>query len=202
VSAHKNAPSKRRKKSTTNTSKQVDPEIWVETYADSLYRYAYFKVNDTSLAEEFVQDTFVAALGARKNFLGNASEKTWLFSILKNKIIDHLRRKYRDKVQSLETVSEKGFNEYFDERGAWLNKPGKWKVNPQERFEQSEFMSVLRDCLTLLPIRQGDAFQLREIRDFDSEEICKILGISSTNYWVILHRARLAIRACLEKNWF
>ncbi len=183
-------------------SQTVDPEIWVETYADSLYGYAYVKINNSSLAEELVQDTFVAALGARKNFRGNSSEKTWLFSILKNKIIDHLRRKYRDKVQSLDTVSDQGLDEYFDDRGAWLNKPGKWKDNPQERYEQNEFLTVLRDCLTFLPSRQSDAFQFREMRDFDSEEICKILGISSTNYWVVLHRARLAIRACLEKNWF
>jgi len=202
VSTNISVSAKKQTSSAADTRITVNPEVWVETYADSLYGYAYVRINNSSLAEELVQDTFVAALGARENFRGNSSEKTWLFSILKNKIIDQLRRKYRDKTQSLDTVSDQGLDEYFDEQGAWLNKPGKWKDNPQERFEQSEFLSVLRDCLTFLPSRHSDAFQLREMRDFDSEEICKILGISSTNYWVVLHRARLAIRACLEKNWF
>lgn len=185
----------------TNNS-QLDPNIWVERYADPLFSYAYFRVQDKGLAEELVQETFVAALLAREKFKGNSSEKTWFFAILKNKIIDQLRRKYREKLQSLETTPEHVNDDFFNERGEWLVKPEKWRDNPPQNFEQREFMAVLQQCLTGLSAKQSDAFILREFDDVESEEICKVLGISSTNYWVLLHRARLVIRKCLERNWF
>ena len=185
----------------TNNS-QLDPDTWVDNYADSLFSYAFFRVQDRSLAEELVQETFVAALVAREKFKGKSSEKTWFFAILKNKIIDQLRRKYREKLQSLETTPEYIVDDFFNEHGEWLVKPGKWRENPQQDFEQREFVEVLRQCLTGLSANQSDAFTLREFDDVGSEEICKVLGISSTNYWVLLHRARLVIRKCLERNWF
>jgi RNA polymerase sigma-70 factor (TIGR02943 family) len=185
----------------TNNS-QLDPNVWVDHYADALFSYAYFRVQDKTLAEELVQETFVAALVAREKFKGNSSEKTWFFAILKNKIIDQLRRKYREKLQSLETTPEHACGDFFNERGDWLVKPGKWQENPQQNFEQREFLAVLQQCLTGLSAKQSDAFTLREFDDIDSDEICKVLGISPTNYWVLLHRARLVIRKCLEEKWF
>ena len=113
-----------------------------------------------------------------------------------------MRRKYREKQQSLEITPEHVNGDFFDERGEWLVKPGKWRENPQQYFEQREFITVLQQCLTGLSAKQSDAFTLREFDDVESEEICKVLGISSTNYWVLLHRARLVIRKCLERNWF
>ena len=181
---------------------QISPEDWVDNYADTLYSYALFRCHDQALAEEFVQETFVAALAARKNFKGDSTEKTWLFAILKNKIIDSLRRKYREKSQPLEEFHEYVHDDFFDERGEWLVKPGKWQDNPQQNFEQREFIGVLQECLTQLPAKQSDAFTLREFEDRGSEEICKVLGVSPTNYWVLMHRARLVIRRCLEGNWF
>lgn len=181
---------------------KTDPETWVERYADSLFGYACFRVQDPGLAEELVQETFAAALVARDNFKGDSSEKTWFFAILKNKIIDHLRRKYRDKLQSLDTLPEHLAGEFFDEGGEWLSKPAKWRENPQHHFEQREFLAVLQHCLTMLPARQSDAFSLRELDEVGPKEICKVLGITTTNYWVLLHRARLVIRSCLEKDWF
>jgi RNA polymerase sigma-70 factor (TIGR02943 family) len=181
---------------------QLDPNVWVENYADSLFSYAYFRVQDKALAEELVQETFVAALLARETFKGNSSEKTWFFAILKNKIIDQLRRKYREKLQSLEATPEHGSNDFFNERGEWQVKPGKWRENPPQNFEQREFLEVVQQCLTGLSAKQSDAFRLREFDDVGSDEICKVLGISATNYWVLLHRARLVIRKCLEENWF
>ncbi|NOR26238.1 MAG: sigma-70 family RNA polymerase sigma factor [Desulforhopalus sp.] len=185
----------------TNNSK-LDPDTWVDNYADSLFSYAFFRVQNRSLAEELVQETFVAALVAKDKFKGNSSEKTWFFAILKNKIIDQLRRKYREKLQSLETTAEHVNDDFFNERGEWLEKPGKWREMPPQNFEQREFMAILRQCLTGLSANQCDAFTLREFDDVGSEEICKVLGISPTNYWVLLHRARLVIRKCLERNWF
>ncbi|MGB3212309.1 MAG: sigma-70 family RNA polymerase sigma factor [Desulforhopalus sp.] len=186
----------------TSKNIQLDPDTWVECYADSLYSYAYFRVRDKSLAEELVQETFVAALAARKKFKGESSEKTWFFAILKNKIVDRIRRKYREKLQSLDNMPEHLALDFFNERGEWLEKPGKWRETPQQNYEQLEFMTVLQQCLGRLPVKQNDAFTLREFDDVESEEICKVLGISATNYWVLLHRARLVIRKCLERNWF
>jgi RNA polymerase sigma-70 factor (TIGR02943 family) len=185
-----------------NNNSQLDPNSWVDHYADALFSYAYFRVQDKILAEELVQETFVAALVAREKFKGNSSEKTWFFAILKNKIIDQLRRKYREKLQSLETTPGHVNGDFFNERGEWRVKPGKWQENPQQNFEQREFLAVLQQCLTGLSAKQSDAFTLREFDDIDSDEICKVLGISPTNYWVLLHRARLVIRKCLEENWF
>jgi RNA polymerase sigma-70 factor (TIGR02943 family) len=181
---------------------RTDPELWVDRYADTLFSYALFRTQDKGVAEELVQETFVAALDARTKFRGESSEKTWFFAILKNKLADQLRRKYRDKLQLLGNIDEDVQNNFFDEQGEWLTKPGKWRENPQENFEQREFLMVLQECLTRLPIKQGDAFRLREFDDVDSEKICKVLDISPTNYWVLLHRARLVIRGCLERNWF
>lgn len=184
------------------TTVQTNPDTWVDIYADSLFSYAYFRVQDKGLAEELVQETFVAALTARKKFQGNSSEKTWFFAILKNKIIDHLRRKYRDKVQSLDTLPDYVTADAFNERGEWLEKPSKWRENPKQNFEQREFVNVLQQCLTGLSTKQSDAFSLREFDELASDEICKVLGVSPTNFWVLLHRARLVLRKCLERNWF
>lgn len=185
----------------TNNS-QLHPDAWVDNYADSLFSYAFFRVQDRGLAEELVQETFVAALTAKERFKGDSSEKTWFFAILKNKIIDQFRQKYREKQQSLEVTPEKINDAFFNEQGEWLVKPGKWRENPQQSFEQREFFAVLQQCLSELSAKQNDAFKLREFDDLGSKEICKVLGISSTNYWVLLHRARLVIRKCLEQNWF
>ncbi|MFW2367294.1 MAG: sigma-70 family RNA polymerase sigma factor [Desulforhopalus sp.] len=181
---------------------QVDPDRWVDTYADSLYSYALFRVRDRFKAEELVQETFTAALGARTRFRGDSSERTWFFSILKNKIVDQIRQKYRDNTRSVDILPEAPHEDFFDQRGEWLSKPQKWRDNPQQNYEQREFVGVVRKCLSRLPSNQGDAFIMREFDDISRDEICKVLHISPTNYWVLLHRARLKIRECLERNWF
>lgn len=183
-------------------SQPTDPEQWVDAYGDALYSYALFRMEDKSLAEELVQETFVAALGSRASFEGRSSLKTWFFSILKNKIADHLRRKYKESSNSFEEYSENYLDEFFNDQGEWLVYPGKWSEMPQQQFEQQEFFDTLRKCMVQLPQKQRDAFTLRELDENSSEDICKVLGISTTNYWVIMHRARLVIRKCLEHNWF
>lgn len=181
---------------------QVNPDRWVDTYADSLYSYALFRTRDRFLAEELVQETFVSALGARARFRGDSSERTWFFTILKNKIVDQIRLKYREKIRPVKRFPDTPVEEFFDQRGEWLSKPQRWLENPQQNYEQREFIAVVRNCLTDLPANQSDAFLLREFDDISSDEICKVLNISPSNYWVLLHRARLVIRQCLERNWF
>lgn len=182
---------------------QIDPSLWVDTYGDGLYSYALFRVENIFLAEELVQETFVAALGGRAGFTGRSSEKTWFFSILKNKIYDHLRLKYKElQVPADELDGLMVDDEYFDDRGGWKTMPVRWEENPQRNFEEKEFLTVLKKCVGYLPMKQGHAFLMRELDELSNEEICKVLGVSPTNYWVLMHRARLSIRKCLEKNWF
>ncbi len=179
-----------------------DPSIWVESYADYLFSFAIYRVSEKIIAEDLVQDTFLAALSARDGFKGNASEKTWLTAILKKKILDHFRKRYRDTDKSAQKSNENIESMFFDEQGNWALMPQKWHQNPQIFHEQKEFMSVLTSCLGKMSPKQADAFRLKELFDADTEEICKVLQISTTNYWVVMHRARLQIRRCLENDWF
>ncbi len=187
---------------TGTTMAQIDPDQWVDNYGDGLYSYALYRLENKALAEELVQETFVSALGTRSNFARKSSEKTWIYSLLKNKIYDHLRRKYKETPMAAEQLEAIIEDDFFDSKGAWKKMPGRWKENPQQNFEIKEFMAVLRDCTDRLPAKQGHAFLMRELDDLDNKEICKVLGISSTNYWVLMHRARLTIRKCLENSWF
>ena len=178
-----------------------DPETWVEDYGDALYRFALARVNDSSAAEDLVQETFLAALGARKNFKGRSTTKTWLIAILKHKIIDHIRKKSREQdSDKLESLTD-DIDTNFTNRGDWRIRPTKWAKNPTKLYEQKEFMDVLYRCLGELPGRQSEAFVLREIDGLSTEEICKELDITATNSWVILYRARMLLRQCLESNW-
>jgi RNA polymerase sigma-70 factor (ECF subfamily) len=178
-----------------------DPETWVDEYGDVLYRFALARVKDPSVAEDLVQETFLAGLGARKSFKGRSTTKTWLIAILKHKIVDHIRKKSReqdsDKLDSLTDSIDMNFTD----RGDWRIRPTKWAKNPIKLYEQKEFMDVLYRCLGELPIRQSKAFILREVDGLSTEEICKELDITATNSWVILYRARMLLRQCLETNW-
>lgn len=184
------------------TPQGLDPRLWVDRYGDYLYRFALARVFDRTAAEDVVQETFVSALRSMKNFRGHSSEKTWLTSILKHKILDHFRKKRRDKTQGqFETVQDE-IQQLFDEKGKWKEGPAKWKTNPKALLEQKEFLKILYTCLEELSKRLAQAFVLREMDGLSTEEICNVLNISATNCWVILYRARTLLRQCLEVNWF
>ncbi len=178
------------------------PETWVDRYGDYLYRFALARVKDPSLAEDLVQETFLAALKGRKKFQRRSTMQTWLTAILKHKIIDHLRRKNR--VQSVEDIDAIGqtVDGFFEKSGAWRIRPGKWDLNPGKVLEQRQFMDVFYRCLSQLPARLAEAFMLREMEGLSTEELCKSLNITATNSWVMLYRARSYLRRCLEINWF
>ena len=179
-----------------------DPSTWVDEHGTPLYRYALLRVQDAQVAEELVQETLLGALRARESFAGRSSVRTWLFGILKHKVIDHFRSVSRERsvadVELLGASSE----EPFDERGAWTSRPSKWATNPVLLFEQREFWAVLQRCLNELPHRLHRAFTLRELDGLSTEEICNILQVTPTNIGVMLHRARMRLRTCLEANWF
>ncbi|MBW1982170.1 MAG: sigma-70 family RNA polymerase sigma factor [Deltaproteobacteria bacterium] len=179
-----------------------DPETWVDEHGDALFRYALLRLKDPVLAEDMVQETLLAAFRGRETFKGHSTLRTWLFGILKHKIVDHIRKASREL--SVDHTESKVFhgNEPFDERGGWRQGPAKWATDPGLLFRQREFWGVLQECLTELPLRQHQAFTLRELDGLSIAEICKILGVSTTNGGVLLHRARLRLRECLEGNWF
>lgn len=178
------------------------PELWVEQYSDFLYRYAYSRVNDVTTAEDLVQETFLSALKAYDNFDGKSSERTWFVSILKHKIIDHYRKKSRTAKYFQEPPVDDFSN--FDENGYWKidNAPADWGDHPEAMLHQNEFMLILRDCIRALPEKIAAVFTLREMEGIDSKDVCKELDITSSNLWVMLHRARNQLRKCLEVNWF
>jgi len=180
-----------------------DPETWLNQHGDALYRYALMRVRDTAVAEDMVQETLLAALRARNSFAGQSSERTWLVAILKNKIIDHFRRGRRETPLSDHLEPDESVDEMFEGRmeGHWTDPPVAWD-HPETALEQDQFWRALQDCLDGLPERQAQAFLLSEVDGLPTDELCKVLEVSTSNIWVILHRARLRLRDCLGNNWF
>ncbi len=183
----------------------IDPERWVDEHGDYLYRYALTRLKNPDVAEDIVQETFMAALKARERFAGQSTERTWLTGILKHKIVDRLRVQYREiSATDLEQDDDEaeGGDPFFDRFDHWKQGVSNWKTNPAELLEQSEFWGVLDSCVRNIPDKMRQAFSLRVLDNLSTEEVCKILNVTTTNLNVILHRARLRLRQCLETNWF
>jgi RNA polymerase sigma-70 factor (ECF subfamily) len=183
------------------TEKQPEPEEWVDRYGDRLYRYALLRVRRPDLAADLVQETFAEAWRARASFAGRSAEATWLTGILRHKVIDHLRRARREASGTELPVADAG-ESFFTRRGLWRAYPARWPADPADALEREEFWAAVRACLAGLPDTLADAFLLRELDETDSDEICQLLAITPTNLWARLHRARLQMRACLERRWF
>ena len=190
------------------SNNMADCAAWLDEHGDYLYKYAIFRLRDESAAEDCVQETFLAALKAYEKFEGRGSERTWLVGILKHKIIDHFRKLEREAPIGEDVPDGPEHLEFFESAGQWTGHwdadraPSDWHATPAELIERTDFWKVFSDCLTPLPQRTASAFTLREVDGLKSEEICEILAISANNLWVMLHRARLHLRNCLEVNWF
>jgi RNA polymerase sigma-70 factor, ECF subfamily len=185
-----------------------DAGVWVDRHGDYLYAFAFSRVHEAATAEDLVQETLLAALQARHTFSGKSNERTWLTGILKHKIIDHFRRASR-QVDLTDEEKDMSSYEYLFERddewnGHWNDKtaPIQWSSTPEAVLERSEFRGIVTHCLGELPERAANAFALREMEGLEAKEICDVLMISLNNYWVLMHRARLHLRRCLEFNWF
>jgi len=178
-----------------------DSNKWIDNYADYLYNYSISRVNNSDLAKDLVQETFFAGLKSAKNFQGKASERTWLVSILKRKIIDHYR-----KINSKKGQAEVRMNFYTDgeNEGDWLEErvPQSWDNSSEKKIENEELKSQLEACIDKLPEKYAMVFRMKTVQEFETEEICKELDITSSNLWVIIHRARTQLRKCMEDNWF
>lgn len=184
--------------------RQAQPAKWIDNYADSLFNHAIVRVSDREIARDLVQDTFLSALQSIASFRGESSEKTWLFSILKNKIIDHYRKSVSDKTLPVSHVeSSLDLDNYFDEEGEWKDsaKPTNWSGSGHDDYRSKEFHATLQRCLAKLTAQCRAIFTMKYLEELDFDEICKTLAISSSNYWVIMHRAKLVLRKCVEKNW-
>lgn len=186
----------------SNDPKKQDPSRWVEDHGDALFRFALLRVKDTNVAEDLVQETFLSALKGIEGFKGGSSLRTWLIGILKHKIIDHFRRT-KPEVLAADLAAKE--NETEAER---LERSGPkptltgWEGSPSKLLEDKEFWAVFISCLDGLPESYRRAFSMRELDGIKGEEICKVLNITATNLWVMLHRARGKLRTCLEANWF
>ena len=176
-------------------SRILEPEQWVDAYADGLYAYCIVRVRDRQVAEDLVQDTFLSAWKARATYRGEASEKNWLYTILKNKIADHYRR-----IQIATPLATGEEDIYFDESGHWRSDMAPAASAAEERLNSHEFYRVLASCSERLKPLQRMVFTLKYQDDMDAALISRGLNITDGNVWVLLHRARLHLRACLEKN--
>ncbi|PHS09215.1 MAG: RNA polymerase subunit sigma-70 [Kordia sp.] len=179
---------------------QLDPNKWIDSYADYLFNYTITRVSDRDIADDLVQETFFSGLKSAKNFKGEASERTWLVSILKRKIIDHYR-----KINSIKGKAEVRIN-YNDgeSEGDWLEErvADPFDRNAESKLENEELGLAIHNCLEKLPQKQADIFKMKTIQNFDTEAICNEYDISASNLWVIIHRARTALAGCLDETWF
>jgi RNA polymerase sigma-70 factor (ECF subfamily) len=185
----------------------LNPERWVEDHSDALFGFAALRVRDRAIAQDLVQETFLAAIKAKESFAGRSTERSWLFGILRNKLADYYRLQAREMPfadPEMFLPEEKGsFAEAGLGKDGWITGfgPQPWET-PEEVLVTKEFQEALKGCLSKLPDKIAQVFFLREVDEVSSEEICKDLGISSNNLWVMLHRARMGLRRCLEVHWF
>lgn len=176
----------------------------LESHRRYLLRVAQLQLRDHDAAEDVVQDTLFAALTGRDGFSGRSSLKTWLTGILKHKIVDAIRRKQRQPIIAStfdEEIDLEDFDPLFRDDGGWAAPPAEWG-DPESALSRREFFDVLDFCLEKLPPNTARVFMMREVMELDTGEICKELTITANNLWVILYRARMALRRCLEQNWF
>lgn len=177
----------------------------IEALRGDMLRFATLQLRDASAAEDAVQEALAAAFAGQERFAGRAKLKTWVFAILRNKIIDIIRERARHPVQSYDDgiAIDEELDELFDERGFWRKqeRPADWG-HPEQELEKGEFWRVFDACMNYLPENTARVFMMRELLGLETTEICRELAISESNCWVILHRARTRLRLCLEENWF
>lgn len=186
-----------KKEKTTNSIAHL------EVHADYLFSYAMLKLKDKALAEDLVQDTLVSALAASDEYTAQASVRTWLTTILKNRMIDHWRRQGREiAVSDLMGDDESGdsTDDFFDKAGRWFEMP-KAYPDPDAAMMSKQFWSIFEQCLSRLKPQQAEVFLAREVHGMSHEEIRVSFALSESNAWVLMHRARIALGKCLDMNW-
>ncbi|SDS05011.1 RNA polymerase sigma-70 factor, ECF subfamily [Gillisia sp. Hel1_33_143] len=182
------------------STNKIDATKWVDKYSDYLFNYTIVRVNDREVANDLISETFLAGLKSMKNFKGEATERTWLISILKRKIIDHYRRinSKKGKAEVKINYSEDGND------GDWLEEqaPDRFDKTAEDVMENEELGLAILSCMDNLTEKQAKIFKMKTIDGFDTDTICNEFDITPSNLWVIIHRARVTLSECLEKNWF
>lgn len=176
-----------------------DPGTWVDEYGDYLFRYAMLRMRDQEVAEDLVQETFLAALRNRESFSGHSSPQTWLVGILKRKLVDKLRDRERRPLN--DAADTNIVAALFNKHGFWRQLPRKWG-KPEANLQRQEFWEALDRCLSQLPARMSAAFTMRELEELPPEHVRSVLEVSPGNLNVLLHRARLGLSHCLDLDWF
>ncbi len=179
---------------------KVDLAGWVESFSEELYSWTLYKISDPETAKDLVQNTFLAAAEKIDGFKGDSSPKTWLFAILNNKIIDIYRKKVKQPVKQ----EEQFLSGFFDEGEKWKTgrSPLEWQEEESHLLDNDDFRAVLKRCLDELPEKWNACVQLKFMENKKGEDICQEIGITPSNFWQIIHRAKLQLRDCIEVNWF
>jgi RNA polymerase sigma-70 factor (ECF subfamily) len=181
-----------------------DSGIRFETLAEHrpyLLRIARLELRDEHQAEDCVSDVLTHAYERRDTFRGDSSLRTWLTTILKNRCIDHLRKQWREQPLEETPAGEQDFDNLFDETGHYAEMPSHVR-DPAELCQEDGFLAAVQKCIDRLPKRIGQVFVLREVFGSETKELCKDLGLTTSNVWVQLYRARMMLRTCLEKTGF
>jgi len=173
----------------------------VEALRPQLMRFARTQLRNDAWAEDAVSETLLAALEKPQSFAGGSQLKTWLVGILKHKVIDQLRKQSREATLTSDDDAQDLDELLFAADGHWREAPKEWG-DPEHALRERQFFDVLEACVQHLPGVQGRVFMMREWLELETDEICKELSITSTNLWVMLHRARLRLRDCLQQGWF
>jgi RNA polymerase sigma-70 factor (TIGR02943 family) len=190
-------------KDTTPQPVALEDPSFIEDLRAQMLKFAILQLSNMSLAEDVVQEALVGALKNARSFGGRAALKTWVFAILKNKISDALRQRQRQEERNQLLNRDEKAEDLFDGKGFWKpdERPMVWG-DPEGAVQDQQFWRVFEACLEHLPGQQARVFMMREFVEMESQEICTAVGISGSNLNVMLHRARLRLRECLENHWF
>ena len=180
---------------------KLNPDSWVDSYADYLFNFAVARVSDAEIAKDLVSETFLAGLKSAKNYKGDAAELTWLIAILKRKVIDHYRKINSKKGKAEVRMS---YSSSSDADGDWMEEQvaDPFSKTENSAMENEELGLAIQECIAKLPKKQGKVFTMKTIQGISTEDICNELGINASNLWVMIHRARTALMGCLNQNWF
>lgn len=178
------------------------PYTWVDRYGDYLYGFAMSRLRNPDAAHDCVQDTFLAAIKALDRFDGSRDIKFWLRGIMRNKIVDQIRRSVKENKVDIQAEDEALIESFwFKYSGIATTNPDPWQFNPRKHYDNSEFWVIFDRCIQQVKEPARQAFILRVLEDLSTEEVCKVMNISSNYLWVLLHRARSQLKTLIEANW-
>lgn len=181
---------------------KINPASWLEEYGDLLFRFARARVRDVFTAEDLVQETLLSACTSQKRYTGTSTVSTWLIGILKHKIADYYRKQQPEWTEEDLDAFADSIESMFDAREKWKVKPQDWGKTPEKMLEHKELGQAIDGCLTEMDTRMAQLFSLREIHGVSTDELCGYFELEKGNLWVLLYRARMFLRRCLEFNWF